>query len=187
MVGNLVFGRFISTERDEPPDIDVDFEHERREEVMQYVYKKYGGERTGLTANVVTYRSKSAMREIGKVFGLSDDTIDAINQLNWGWDSKDLKPERVQGARARSRRTPAQAWCSMSVQSSWGFPRHLCQHVGGFVITRDSLESLVPIANRRWKAAPSSNGTRTISMRWASSRSMCWRWACSPACGAPSR
>src|SRR5690606_4244653 len=85
---NLVFGRFISTERDEPPDIDVDFEHERREEVMQYVYAKYGGKRTGLTANVISYRSKSALRETAKVFGISDDVINAFNQLNWGWGSK---------------------------------------------------------------------------------------------------
>src|SRR5690606_32674583 len=84
-VVKLVFGRFLSTERDEPPDIDVDFEHERREEVMQYVDKKYGGKRTGLTATVICYRSKSAIRETAKVFGISDDTIGALNQLHWGW------------------------------------------------------------------------------------------------------
>ena len=84
---HLVFGRFLSTERDEPPDIDVDFEHERREEVMQYVYDKYGGNHTGLTANVICYRSRAALREVAKVFGLSDDTIAAINQLHWGWGS----------------------------------------------------------------------------------------------------
>src|SRR5690606_5285987 len=91
----LVFGRFISTERDEPPDIDVDFEHERREEVMQYVYNKYGGKRTGLTANVICYRSRSAIRETAKAFGVSDDIIAAFNQLHWGWGSslnlKDLE------------------------------------------------------------------------------------------------
>src|SRR3954464_8167967 len=85
---DLLFERFISSARNEPPDIDVDFEHERREEVMQYVYRKYGGNHTGLTANVVTYRSRGALRERAKVFGLSDDTIDAINQLHWGWDSR---------------------------------------------------------------------------------------------------
>src|SRR4051812_44528335 len=85
ITSELVFGRFLSTERNEPPDIDVDFEHERREEVMQYVYQKYGGQRTGLTATVISYRSKSAVRETAKVFGLSDDTIGAINQLHWGW------------------------------------------------------------------------------------------------------
>ena len=94
--GHLVFGRFLSTERDEPPDIDVDFEHERREEVMQYVYAKYGGNHTGLTANVICYRSKAALREVAKVFGLSDDTIDTINQLHWGWGSSATKQEMQQ-------------------------------------------------------------------------------------------
>ena len=94
----LVFGRFISTERDEPPDIDVDFEHERREEVMQYVYKKYGGKRTGLTANVISYRSKSAIRETAKVFGVSDDTVAAFNQLHWGWGSSSIWPRFRLGA-----------------------------------------------------------------------------------------
>ena len=93
-VGNLVFGRFLSTERHEPPDIDVDFEHERREEVMQYLYKKYTRQRCGLTATVVTYRSKGALREVSKVFGLSTDTIEAMNGMSWGWYSLDLSPER---------------------------------------------------------------------------------------------
>ena len=95
MVGNLVFGRFISTERDEPPDIDVDFEHERREEVIQYLYEKYGRHRAALTATVVTYRTRGAVREIGKVFGLSADLIAALNGLNWGWHSRGIKEERI--------------------------------------------------------------------------------------------
>lgn len=141
--GNLVFGRFISTERDEPPDIDVDFEHERREEVMQYVYQKYGGRRTGLTANVITYRSKSAIRETAKVFGISDDTISAFNQLHWGWGSGvDLRSVRNIGLNPDD---PVLAKLFEVVKVLRGFPRHLSQHVGGFVITRDSLESLVPI------------------------------------------
>ncbi|WP_332689047.1 error-prone DNA polymerase [Devosia sp.] len=140
---NLVFGRFISTERDEPPDIDVDFEHERREEVMQYVYKKYGGKRTGLTANVISYRSKSAIRETAKVFGVSDDTVAAFNQLHWGWGSKlDLAGVAAIGL---SPDDPVLAQMFEVVTVLRGFPRHLSQHVGGFVITRDSLESLVPI------------------------------------------
>ncbi|KKB78971.1 hypothetical protein VW35_10215 [Devosia soli] len=141
--GNLVFGRFISTERDEPPDIDVDFEHERREEVMQYVYQKYGGRRTGLTANVITYRSKSAIRETAKVFGISEDTINAFNQLHWGWGSGvDLKSVGNIGLTPDD---PVLAQMFEVVKILRGFPRHLSQHVGGFVITRDSLESLVPI------------------------------------------
>ncbi|KRA44993.1 hypothetical protein ASD80_07450 [Devosia sp. Root635] len=140
---NLVFGRFISTERDEPPDIDVDFEHERREEVMQYVYKKYGGKRTGLTANVISYRSKSAIRETAKVFGVSDDTINAFNQLHWGWGSRiDLAGVTAIGLDPDD---PTLAQMFEVVKVLHGFPRHLSQHVGGFVITRDSLESLVPI------------------------------------------
>ncbi|MFC3704101.1 error-prone DNA polymerase [Devosia honganensis] len=140
---NLVFGRFISTERDEPPDIDVDFEHERREEVMQYVYRKYGGRRTGLTANVICYRSRSAIRETAKAFGISDDTIAALNQLHWGWGSKlDLKDLAGLGFNPHD---PVFAQMFEVARVLRGFPRHLSQHVGGFVITRDSLESLVPI------------------------------------------
>ncbi|WP_240231175.1 error-prone DNA polymerase [Devosia lacusdianchii] len=140
---NLVFGRFISTERDEPPDIDVDFEHERREEVMQYVYKKYGGKRTGLTANVISYRSKSAIRETAKVFGVSDDTVAALNQLHWGWGSKLGLAEMTKIKLSPDDPVLAQMFEVIKVLR--GFPRHLSQHVGGFVITRDSLESLVPI------------------------------------------
>jgi DNA-directed DNA polymerase III PolC len=140
----LVFGRFISTERDEPPDIDVDFEHERREEVMQYIYRKYGGKRTGLTANVICYRSKSAIREAAKVFGVSDDTVAAFNQLHWGWGSKlDLAKVKTLGLNPDD---PVLAQMFEVVKVLRGFPRHLSQHVGGFVITRDSLESLVPIS-----------------------------------------
>ncbi|ODT26781.1 MAG: error-prone DNA polymerase [Kaistia sp. SCN 65-12] len=140
----LVFGRFLSTERDEPPDIDVDFEHERREEVMQYVYNKYGGERTGLTATVISYRSKSAIRETAKVFGISDDIIGALNQLHWGWgNAADLKGIKMLGLDPDDP-TLTQMFNVVPVLKS--FPRHLSQHVGGFVITRDSLESLVPIS-----------------------------------------
>ncbi len=140
---DLVFGRFLSTERDEPPDIDVDFEHERREEVMQYVYDKYGGNHTGLTANVICYRSRAAMREVAKVFGLSDDTIAAINQLHWGWGSKATAEEMRQAGL-----DPQEATLGMVLECAGelnGFPRHLSQHVGGFVITRDELDRLVPI------------------------------------------
>jgi len=141
--GNLVFGRFISTERDEPPDIDVDFEHERREEVMQYVYKKYGGTRTGLTANVITYRTKSAIRETAKVFGISDDTIGALNQLHWGWSSE-VKTEALKEAQLDPS-DPTLAKVIEVARALRDFPRHLSQHVGGFVITRDPLDHLIPI------------------------------------------
>jgi error-prone DNA polymerase len=140
----LVFGRFISTERDEPPDIDVDFEHERREEVMQYVYRKYGGKRTGLTATVISYRSKSAIRETAKVFGISDDTIAALNQLHWGWGNAAGADGTKMVGLDPDDPTLTQVFNVVAALKS--FPRHLSQHVGGFVITRDSLESMVPIS-----------------------------------------
>ncbi|SHF16830.1 error-prone DNA polymerase [Devosia limi] len=140
---NLVFGRFISTERDEPPDIDVDFEHERREEVMQYIYGKYGGNHTGLTANVISYRTKSAIRETCKVFGISDDTIAALNQLHWGWSS-DVQTQSMRDA-GLDPADPTLAMAMEVARALRGFPRHLSQHVGGFVITRDPLNQLVPI------------------------------------------
>jgi error-prone DNA polymerase len=140
----LVFGRFLSTERDEPPDIDVDFEHERREEVMAYVYAKYGGNHTGLTANVICYRSRAALREVGKVFGLSDDTIGAINNLHWGWGSSATKQDMSSlGFDATETTLQMVLECAHELH---GFPRHLSQHVGGFVITRDELDRLVPIS-----------------------------------------
>src|SRR5690606_4888061 len=95
VTGNLVFGRFLSTERNEPPDIDVDFEHERREEVMQYIYNKYGRLRAGLTATVVTYRSKGAMRDVAKVFGLSTDAIEMLNSMSWSSYARDSDPKRL--------------------------------------------------------------------------------------------
>jgi error-prone DNA polymerase len=146
MLVDLLFERFVSTERDEPPDIDVDFEHERREEVMQYLYEKYGRHRAGLTAVVVTYRIKGAIREVGKVFGLSEDVIKALSGLSWGWYDSELKPERI----TESGINPNDRIISMVltlVGDLVGFPRHLSQHVGGFVITRDRLDHLIPIAN----------------------------------------
>ena len=146
MVGNLVFGRFLSTERLEPPDIDVDFEHERREEVMQYLYRKYTRTRTGLTATVVTYRSKGALREVAKVFGLSEDAIAAMNGLSWGWYSMRLRSERVRELGLDPQEPTLNKVLAIAGELM-GFPRHLSQHVGGFVITRDQLDHLIPITN----------------------------------------
>ncbi len=182
---NLVFGRFLSTERNEPPDIDVDFEHERREEVMQYVYDKYGGARTGLTATVITYRSKSAVRETAKVFGISDDTIDALNQMHWGWGSAvDLKGVKVDRARpGRSdRHADAERRRGAEIASPGISASTWAASSSPAIRSRAWCRS----ARRRWRAAPSSSGTRTTSMRSASSRSISWRWGCSPASGAPS-
>ncbi|MCS6759219.1 MAG: error-prone DNA polymerase, partial [Candidatus Devosia euplotis] len=141
---SLVFGRFISTERDEPPDIDIDFEHERREDVMACIYKKYGGKRTGLTANVISCRAKSALRETAKVFGVSDDVVTALNGLRWGSGAR-LDPAEL-GSIGLSPDDPTLAQMFEVIKVLRGFPRHLSQHVGGFIITRDSLESLVPIS-----------------------------------------
>ncbi|WP_112324119.1 error-prone DNA polymerase [Oceanibium sediminis] len=143
---DLLFERFISEERGEPPDIDVDFEHERREEVIQYIYQKYGRERAGLAATVITYRAKSALREVGKVFGLSDDAITAISGTKWGSWSREVDAEDAR----RAGLDPSDRHLAQMLdlaQQIIGFPRHLSQHVGGFVITRDRLSSLVPIEN----------------------------------------
>ena len=146
MLVDLLFERFVSTERDEPPDIDVDFEHERREEVMQYLYAKYGRHRCALTATVTTYRTKGAIREVAKVFGLSSDVIARLNDMNWGWNDTGVTPERLrQNGFDPDDITLIQVMQVVSVLM--GFPRHLGQHVGGFVITRDRLDTMVPIMN----------------------------------------
>ena len=146
MLVDLLFERFVSTERDEPPDIDVDFEHERREEVIQYIYKKYGRHRAGLAATVICYRARSAIREAGKVFALSDDMIAALNGLNWGWGDKAPDPARIRQAGLDPEGHDLGMVLGV-VRDLVGFPRHLSQHVGGFVITRDRLDHLVPISN----------------------------------------
>ncbi|AKI02404.1 DNA-directed DNA polymerase III PolC [Hoeflea sp. IMCC20628] len=143
---DLLFERFISEERNEPPDIDVDFEHERREEVIQYIYAKYGRERAGLAATVITYRARSAIREVGKVFGLSDDAISAISGTKWGGWSREVDAEDARRAGLDPTDKHLAQMLDLASQIV-GFPRHLSQHVGGFVITRDKLSSLIPIEN----------------------------------------
>lgn len=143
---DLLFERFISEERNEPPDIDVDFEHERREEVIQYIYEKYGREKAGLAATVITYRARSAIREVGKVFGLSDDAISAISGTRWGSGSKAISDEETKRAGLNPQDKHLKQLLDLANQII-GFPRHLSQHVGGFVITRDRLSSLIPIEN----------------------------------------
>ncbi|QXX73468.1 error-prone DNA polymerase [Methylovirgula sp. HY1] len=145
-IHDLLFERFISAERKEPPDIDVDFEHERREEVMQYIYARYGRARAGLTASVITYRSRSAMRDVGKVFGLSEDVVAALSGDIWGRSSDIVSDDalrRIGLDPAEPRLKKALALAGELI----GFPRHLSQHTGGFVITRGRLDETVPIAN----------------------------------------
>ena len=143
---DLLFERFVSTERDEPPDIDVDFEHERRDEVIAYIYAKYSRKRTALAASVVTYRNRSALREVAKAMGLSDDVQSALSGSIWGRSSSELG-ERETSAGGLARDDPRTRLvierANELVRSEC--PRHLSQHVGGFVITRDRLDEIVPI------------------------------------------
>ncbi|MFT3809862.1 MAG: error-prone DNA polymerase [Micropepsaceae bacterium] len=141
----VLFARFISTERKEPPDIDVDFEHERREEVIQHIYEKYGRHRAGIAATVISYRSRSAIRDVGKALGLSDDVTARIANLQWGsWDE-------ITGAQVtQSGLEPGNPVIERAIrlaQRLKGFPRHLSQHVGGFVLARGRLDEMVPIGN----------------------------------------
>ncbi|CAO3351149.1 error-prone DNA polymerase [Azospirillum palustre] len=143
---DLLFERFISSARGEPPDIDVDFEHERREEVIQYIYGKYGRARAGLTATVIRYRARSALREVGKAMGLSADLVARLTGSIWGWSGQGVDEERARSLGVdpddpRLKRTLELA------NELMGFPRHLSQHVGGFVITRGPLSDLCPVAN----------------------------------------
>jgi len=143
---DLLFERFISAERNEPPDIDVDFEHERREEVIQYIYRKYGRDRAALAATVIRYRSKSAIREVGKVLGLSEDVTAALAGTVWGWGTDGIAERHVR----EMGMNPAEPTLRLALDLAHellGFPRHLSQHVGGFVITRGPLEEVVPIEN----------------------------------------
>ena len=144
---DLLFERFVSPERNEPPDIDVDFEHERREEVIQYIYRRYGRERAGLAAAVTTYRTRSAIRETAKVFGLSDDVITALNGDRLGPSARRRIGEEAARAAGLDPADPALKLALKMAEELTGFPRHLTQHVGGFVITRDRLDEVVPIMN----------------------------------------
>jgi error-prone DNA polymerase len=143
---DLLFERFVSPERNEPPDIDVDFEHERREEVIQYIYQRYGRERAGLAAAVTTYRTRSAIRETAKVFGLSDDVITALNGTAWGHGTTPVGGSHARAA-GLDPADPQLALALGMANELSGFPRHLTQHSGGFVITSDRLDEVAPILN----------------------------------------
>lgn len=143
---DLLFERFISEDRREPPDIDVDFEHERREEVIQYIYEKYGRHRAGIAATVISYRTRSAVREVGKVMGLSIDTVSALSGAVWGRSSRGVDNQWVRELGLDPRDVTLSQTLTLT-RELIGFPRHLSQHVGGFVITRGPLEEVIPIAN----------------------------------------
>ena len=142
----LLFSRFISEDRNEPPDIDVDFEHERREEVMQYIYRRYGRHRAGIAATVIHYRPRSAVREIGKVLGLSEDVTTRLTSTIWGSFSSQMEEKRFDETGFDIGNVEI-ARLNMLVEQLLTFPRHLSQHVGGFVLTEDRLDETVPIHN----------------------------------------
>jgi len=142
----LVFERFASSERSEPPDIDIDFEHERREEVIQYVYQKYGRDRAGMTASLITYRGRSAVRDVGKVLGFSQDMLDQLaGKLDW-WHRGTLSPSQLREAGVDPQDRSIHHLVALTTQLL-GFPRHLSQHVGGMVISQRPLCDIVPIEN----------------------------------------
>ena len=143
---DLLFERFISAERDEPPDIDVDFEHERREEVIQYIYARYGRHRAALAATVVRYRYRSAVREVGKVLGLSEDATGALAGAVWGWGGEGFGAREVREAGLDPADPNVQLVLKLTAELI-RFPRHLSQHVGGFVLTETPLSEVVPIGN----------------------------------------
>ena len=143
---DVLFARFISAERAEPPDIDVDFEHERREEVIQWIYKTYGRDHAALTATVVHYRARRAVREIGKVLGLTEDVTAVMAGSVWGWSNEGIPEQRARELGFDPNDWRLQLTLKLSREIT-GFPRHLSQHPGGFVITNDRLDDLVPIEN----------------------------------------
>src|SRR6476469_6292399 len=143
---DLLFERFISEERREPPDIDVDFEHERREEVIQHIYEKYGRERAGIAATVIHYRPRSAVREVGKVMGLSEDVCAAIASNYWGSMEAEIAEERAADA-GLDMNDPHLKRVMKLAEQLIGMPRHLSQHVGGFILTERPLTETVPIGN----------------------------------------
>lgn len=143
---SVLFERFISKERNEPPDIDVDFEHERREEVIQYLYAKYGRERAALTAAVIAYRPRSAVRDVGRALGFDAATLDTLAKGMVWWDGQGISPERLQEAGLDPQALAVRQLSTLTGQLM-GFPRHLSQHTGGFVLTRGPLSRLVPIEN----------------------------------------
>ena len=142
----MLFERFISKERNEPPDIDVDFEHERREEVIQYIYQKYGRERAALAATVICYRPRSAVRDVGKAMGLNLAQVERLAKAMQWWDGRRIDPQRIR-ASGFDPDDPLISRLILLTTEILGFPRHLSQHVGGFVIARGRLDELVPIEN----------------------------------------
>jgi error-prone DNA polymerase len=142
----LLFGRFISVERNEPPDIDIDFEHQRREEVIQYIYGKYGRHRAALTAVVISYRPRSALRDVGRALGIDLQRIEAVSKSHHWFDGRGIAPERLRESGFDPEAPIVQLWMELTAQLI-SFPRHLSQHPGGFVIAKGRMAELVPVEN----------------------------------------
>ena len=142
----LLFERFISAERNEPPDIDIDFEHQRREEVIQYIYRKYGRHRAALTGVIISYRPRSALRDVGRALGIDLERIEALSKSQHWFDGRHVQPERLRENGFDPDARVCQLWMALT-HTLIGFPRHLSQHSGGFVIARDDLAQLVPVEN----------------------------------------
>ena len=143
---SVLFERFISAERNEPPDIDIDFEHQRREEVIQYVYKKYGRHRAAITAVVITYRPRSAIRDVGRALGIDLERIDGVAKSQHWFDGRTHQRRAAARERLRPRSADHEAVVELT-QQLIGFPRHLSQHPGGFLIAREQIAQLVPVEN----------------------------------------
>ena len=158
----LLFERFVSAERHEPPDIDVDFESERREEVIQWVYSRYGRDRAALCATVMSFRARGAIRDVGKVMGLTEDVTGMLAQQLWGWSDEGVLAKHAEelSLNLADRRLRLSITLARELI---GFPRQLGTHPGGFVLTRDRLDELVPLEPALWSTAKSSSGTRMTS------------------------
>ena len=146
MTATMLFERFISAERGEPPDIDIDFEHQRREEVIQYIYAKYGRHRAALTGVVICYRPRSALRDVGRALGIDLQRIEMVSKAMHWFDGRNIDPARLRDAGFDPEAPVTKLWMELT-QQLIGFPRHLSQHPGGFVIARDQIEQLVPVEN----------------------------------------
>ena len=145
-IGSMVFERFISEARNEPPDIDIDFEHERRQEIIDEIYRKYGDRRAALCATVIHYRAKGAIRDVGKVMGLSKEIISSMAENIVGWDRHKIPHYNNTNLEGKNDHTRILETLALSDQLI-GFPRHLGQHVGGFIITEDYLDEITSIEN----------------------------------------
>ncbi|MCO5158653.1 MAG: error-prone DNA polymerase [Aquamicrobium sp.] len=148
---DVLFARFLSKERKEPPDIDIDFEHERREEVIQHIYERYGRHRAGIAATVISYRPRSAIREVGKALGLTEDVTSALAATVWGSHGEELPATQVRQA-GFDPGNPVIMRAVEFAKQLIGFPRHLSQHVGGFILSRGRLDETVPIGNAAMEA-----------------------------------